>query len=541
MVIKMKRHLSTALLAAFSAASIASCSESDPSVDRGEVSERTIYEPTTSRPTAAPAPTTDVNVSALVDGDELLDALYAPRRYDPLWVEFTDDSVRLSESGRELVDILKHTSDEHALDFDLSVDVDLSSTSTAMQSEVALTRGLVAYAKAMGIGKRGVAPTDDDQNELPRDIDGAVQAKLTPLFDGSLPAARIEDQIEPPYAQYDQLVEAYGLYADVEASGGFVDVPSEVVDFDLDNYSRHMPIIAERLQQEGYWDDRGADFGENLVRSINAFQRAHRLAETGWVDRETLEAMSESAGSKRKKIRRAMKHWRTTRIGDDSHYVWVNIPDYHAEVWREGERNMRFKVIVGAGEKVYNHRLGKKVMQGQTPRFSDQIEIIEYNPYWWIPDNIAATEYAPVQRRDPSFYRRQGYEWAKTVGGLTKLRQKPGPDNALGQVKFLFPNEHHVYMHDTSQRELFDKDVRNLSHGCVRVHEPFDFAEYLMLHDGKATPTNVDEVIAGYTAKDEPTAVELDNPVPIHIEYVTVRVDDEGFVRWLPDPYDLED
>lgn len=536
--------LSTAIVA------IGGCAE-NPDVDARQLAsaeplaDRTVYEP------RAPAnlelrttePVEQVDLESLLWPDDadftdgvssplVLSELYETRDYEPLWIDLEADRPRLTEAGQHLADVLQHTPLEHGLDLRFHTPEVPIARAEAAHTELAYADSLVQYARVMGVGKRGALA--DEQT-----ADDRIVETLRPLFEDVSQVDQIEEVVEPPHPQYDALLDVYASYLDAESSGGFEVMPPSAAHLDARSLERHAEPVASRLQAAGYWVDDGQDFGEDLTRSLRTFQRAHSLEETGWLNSETLQELNVSAAERRQRVERALRQWRQSPIGGEDHYVFVNIPDYHAEVWKDGVRQMRFKVIVGAGENVYNPGLGKAVYQAGTPRFSDEIAIIEFNPYWWIPNSIVHKEFAPIQRRDSSFYRRMGYEWGKTPSDGYRLRQKPGPDNALGLVKFLFPNKHDVYLHDTNKRDLFDEEPRNLSHGCVRIENPFDLARYLLIHDGKADSNNVQQVIDGYRAEDEPVAVELDNPLPIHIEYIPVRVDDEGFVHFLGDPYDL--
>jgi L,D-transpeptidase YcbB len=157
-----------------------------------------------------------------------------------------------------------------------------------------------------------------------------------------------------------------------------------------------------------------------------------------------------------------------------------------------------------------------------------------FNPPWHVPQSIIAESVGRLVRNSPDVARARGYTWSYSDGGL-RVTQQPGPGNALGQMKLDMPNPFTVYVHDTSSRDLFDKDERTLSHGCIRTDQPFDLARTLLASAGW-TRSMIDEVVA--TRKTR--RVALDQPVPVYTVYLTAYADADGAVRYLDDPYSLD-
>ena len=218
-------------------------------------------------------------------------------------------------------------------------------------------------------------------------------------------------------------------------------------------------------------------------------------------------------------------------------YVIVNIAGFELRRFNGGSVEERMAVVVG---KPY-HR---------TPVFSDHIRYVEFNPYWNVPPAIALAEELPRLRSDPTGLAAQGFEivqgnqvidprsidWSSYGGGHFpfQLRQRPGTDNALGRVKIMFPNPHNVYLHDSPARSLFSRNERAFSHGCIRLARPLELADQVLRAGGVPgwNKDRIDEVIA--SAKT--TVVNLQEPLPVHITYMTAWVDD-GVVNFRGDIY----
>ena len=223
--------------------------------------------------------------------------------------------------------------------------------------------------------------------------------------------------------------------------------------------------------------------------------------------------LAENDESRREAIARNMERWRwlPRSLGED--YVFVNAAAFEARLWRGGERAGTWRVIVG-----------KK--STPTPTFETTITGVILNPWWEIPASIVRESVGALFRRNPAYARQRGYVIS---GG--RYRQRPGPNNALGQMKLAMPNRFSVFMHDTPNKQLFEEEVRAFSHGCIRTGNALDYAATLL--DGVKTREEVDAIVeSGRT-----TTVDLARPLPLYVTYFTVAVDDEGTVHFQPDIY----
>ncbi|WP_291137478.1 L,D-transpeptidase family protein [Erythrobacter sp.] len=212
-------------------------------------------------------------------------------------------------------------------------------------------------------------------------------------------------------------------------------------------------------------------------------------------------------------IARNMERWRWMPRSLGSEYVLVNIPRFEARLWRGGEPYDRWRVIVGK-------------RSTPTPAFATRIEGVVLNPWWEIPASIVRESVGALVRRNPALARQRGYVWS---GG--RYRQRPGPGNALGQMKLVMPNPFSIYMHDTPSKALFDEEVRAFSHGCIRTDDAIGYAATLL--EGVATREEVDPIVAS----GKTTTLPLDRPIPLYIAYFTAFGDGEGGVEIAPDIY----
>ena len=225
---------------------------------------------------------------------------------------------------------------------------------------------------------------------------------------------------------------------------------------------------------------------------------------------------TESDPDRRKAIARNMERWRwmPQSLGDD--FVIVNIPQFEAQLWRDGEQFDSWRVIVGKAST-------------PTPAFDTIIEGVILNPWWEIPASIVRESVGALIRRSPSLARQRGYVW-----GNGRYRQRPGPNNALGQMKLIMPNRFSVYMHDTPNKQLFEEEVRAFSHGCIRTGDAIGYAATLL--EGVKSREEIDAIVASNAT----TSVKLDRSIPVYIAYFTAVAGDAGEIEILLDIYNRD-
>ena len=274
-------------------------------------------------------------------------------------------------------------------------------------------------------------------------------------------------------------------------------------------------------------------FDATLSATLKQFQKASGVKPTGILGAATVKALN-SHGSERDELRLVDNmerlRWLPKNLG--SKYVLVNQAAFQVQVIDKGTEVWRSKVIVG------------KPMT-QTSAFHDQIETVVFNPAWGVPPSIIANEYLPILRGDPAYLDRIGFKVTDNYGQEIpssyidwwsygnrvpfSIQQPPGRTNALGELKFLFPNSHDIYMHDTPNRGLFNKEVRAFSHGCVRVQNPREFAAVLLGWD----PKKIAKTVEGKVSQ----TVALPAKVPVHITYFTAWPDETGKIQYFNDLY----
>jgi len=354
--------------------------------------------------------------------------------------------------------------------------------------------------------------------------------------------------LPPQHYHYRSLVSALARYRQLAADGGWPQV-ADGESLRPGEYDPRVPSIRERLKVTGEYQgqDSGHDpklYDPELQEAVKIFQGHHGLTRDGVVGKKTTAAMNITADQKVDMIRINMARWRWHAHDLGEKHILVNIAGFNLKAYQDNSETptLDFAVIVGQD-------------QHQTPVFSDTVAYLDFNPYWNVTPSIAANEELPGLRKDPnhlakrrirvfSSWQQEAVEldsttmdWQNITPGRMrgyKLRQDPGPWNALGKVKFVFPNQYSVYMHDTASPNLFQRTKRDFSHGCIRVSDPLELAIFILNgQDGGWTREKVTELYK----KDNRKVVSLSRPVPVHITYQTVWVDKDGTINFNGDIY----
>jgi Ca2+-transporting ATPase len=257
-------------------------------------------------------------------------------------------------------------------------------------------------------------------------------------------------------------------------------------------------------------------FSASLTAVVRRFQERHGLEPDGVAGAATLAELNQRAEDHIRQIEVNLERWRWLPHDLGKRHVLVNIAAFRLDAVEDGRTALRMRVIVG---KPYT----------RTPMFSSAMRAVILNPSWYVPGKIAVNEIFPKARKDPSYLAREGYE----ILPGARLRQKPGPHNALGRIKLVFPNRFDVYLHDTPAPALFSRTVRTFSHGCIRLEKPFDLAVWALKDDPQWT---ADAIRAGIDAGRERT-VPLAQTIPVHVAYWTAWVDEDGALRLGRDVY----
>ena len=304
-----------------------------------------------------------------------------------------------------------------------------------------------------------------------------------------------------------------------------------------------LPLLARRLEALGDLPAGTAVSGRfegALVAALQSFQERHGLQPDGVLGRATLQQLNVTPASRARQIELTLERLRWTPFLKAARMIVVNVPEFVLRAYEvhDGQVHvlLTMKVIVG------------KALDTRTPLFDEDMRFIEFSPYWNVPPSIARHEIVPRLRRDPGYFPRQGLEFVSGGGqvvttlsaahldavlqGGWRIRQRPGPQNALGDIKFVFPNNDNIYLHHTPAPKLFGRDRRDFSHGCIRVEAPVPLAQFVLRDEPGWTEDRIRQAMG----KGESKTLRLTHPLPVLIAYSTVIVKG-GRLFFYPDLY----
>lgn len=278
-------------------------------------------------------------------------------------------------------------------------------------------------------------------------------------------------------------------------------------------------------------------FDSELEAALKTYQQRLNLEPDGVAGRMTLAQLARGPAERVDQLRVNLERWRWLPADLGARHLRVNIADYRLEAWNAGHIERVHRVVVGTGYR-------------QTPSFSARMRYVVLNPWWEVPRRLATQDKLPLFQRDPEAFTRGGFELLDAQGqpvdvvGVDfsqlsrnrfpyRLRQRPGPANALGQVKLILPNRHDVYLHDTPSRGLFARVRRSFSSGCIRVEDALGLAEWALAGAGGFDRARIDAVVAS----GQETRVDLAEPLPVHLLYMTAVSDEAGGLRLIDDLY----
>ncbi len=348
----------------------------------------------------------------------------------------------------------------------------------------------------------------------------------------------------PSNPGYSRLRETLQKYRTIAQKGGWPKIAANGPKMRLGLRDKRVESLRLRLRSsEGMplWPSGDVDFFDAVLdQAVRRFQQRHGLETDGVVGPATLTALNIPVEKRIRQIEANMERWRwfPRNLGDQ--YILVNIANFELQVIEIERPILAMKVVVG---KHYQ----------RTPVFNADMTYLVFGPYWNVPPRIAREEMLPAIRKDPEYLAKnhlrvlqgwgpgmkeidpQAIDWANLTPDSFPfhIRQDPGPTNALGRVKFMFPNKFNVYLHDTPARELFRRIDRGFSHGCIRVENPFELAEYVLKDDPRWTRERI--LAAMEESKDR--KVRLAKPVPVYVLYQTAWVEEDGSVHFRKDIY----
>ncbi|MCL4866644.1 MAG: L,D-transpeptidase family protein, partial [Gemmatimonadales bacterium] len=280
--------------------------------------------------------------------------------------------------------------------------------------------------------------------------------------------------------------------------------------------------IRHRLHQLGdlAQDDASPRHDSTLVAAVRQFQARHGLSDDGIIGPRFLQAINVTPTDRLRTILVNMERLRWVPDRQPANLLLVNIPEFRLHVFEADTVVLSMRVVVGT-------------TVNSTVVFSDTVSTVVFSPSWTVPTGITQNEILPAMRRDPDYLRKENMEIIGGTATRPLIRQRPGPNNALGRVKFLFPNSYSIYMHDTPARQFFARDQRAFSHGCIRLEEPRALAEYLLRDDPAWTRQRITEAMLS----GRETFVQLREGPPVMSVYFTAWVTSDGLLNFREDLY----
>ena len=472
----------------------------------------------------------------------------------PLWIEHgcpTTEAVQavaiLEAAAEEGLSPQKYSAAALARVLQAAQEGDGLPPAAAMRFDEDLTAAMTAYLADLHFGQ--VDPRRIQENftaRAPDSFDPASHLRWA-LMDKRLPEAVRE--AAPRFPLYADLRRALAQYREMAADPVFSELwrtllpPLPDRKLEIGEPYVGLGLIILRLIALG---DLPGDtplterFEGHIVKGIMDFQTRHGLAPDGVIGRRTFAELNVSPSARVRQIELSMERLRWTPLLHAPRMIAVNIPEHVLQAYevRDGAPQVQttMRVIIGSA------------LDTRTPLFDGQMRFIEFSPYWNVPLSIARSEVVPKILRDPSYFARQGFEFVAADGrvvtslsmedleavrqGRMRIRQRPGPKNALGDIKFIFPNKDSIFLHHTPSTNLFDKQRRDLSHGCIRVEDPVGLAKFVLQYD----PVWGEERIREAMSSGVSSTLRLREPVQVVLAYNTVQVKD-GRVHFFADIY----
>ena len=473
---------------------------------------------------------------------------YERRQFQPAWIR--------SSAVEELLRAI-HDSEAEGLeprDYHLSAlerlrrELEAAPTSTlAVRADfdVLLTDALVRLIYHLHFGKVDPERLDPHWN-LSREIDGFEPSVIIQRVQHALDSDSLYQAVDhekPKHPFYNELKAALATYRAIKAAGGWPQIPGGPT-LKLGIEDQRLPLLRRRLMITGdlapTTSDHALSYDSTVERAVKVFQQRHGFTADGHLGPATLAALNVRVEARIQQLRANLERARWVLHNLEDTYIVVNVAAYYAYYMRDGEIIWQGRTMVG---KPYR----------QTPLFKAEMTYVVFNPTWTVPPTILAEDYLPALRRDPGYLNSKGLKVVDRAGRVVNssqidwaqyspkhssymLRQDPGPKNALGRVKFMFPNDHAVYLHDTPSKALFSRTDRAFSSGCIRVENALELAKLVLNDEAEWDQQAIDRVLRSGKTRN----VFLHEPIPVFLLYWTAWLGADGRVNFRHDLYDRD-
>jgi L,D-transpeptidase YcbB len=488
-----------------------------------------------------------------VDYQSSLQKFYEPTGFAPAWVTGTQPVpvvMSLVESFRHAGEKGLDPEDYDASRWGARIQAlkDSPSSLMAAQFDVALTVCAMRYVSDLRIGRINPRYLAHDLNVEEKKYD---LGKF--LRDQVLSASNVKtilEGVEPPFAAYRRTEQVLIRYIELARLDDGEKLPAVEKAIDPDQgyvgvprLTRLLRIVGD-LPKDAAVPEDSQIYSGALVEAVKHFQRRHGLIDDGRIGRDTLKQLNVPLSDRVRQLQLTLERWRWLPTEFSAPPIFVNIPDFRLRALDENNKlALDMRVVVG------------RAMRTQTPVFSREMKYVVLRPYWNVPPGILRNEIVPAIQRDRGYLARNYYEvvtydgnivtagdvsddiLAQLRAGRLTVRQRPGPQNALGLVKLIFPNEHNVYLHGTPSMKLFSRSRRDFSHGCIRVEKPAELAAWVLRNNPGWT---LERVLQEMQSGKDDVTVNLVKRVPVFIVYGTALAYENGDVHFSDDIYGFD-
>ena len=483
---------------------------------------------------------TEANQAPLLVDFQSPYTLYSKASVAKLYKEHTSSKVWNKEAIKELVVTIENSSSHGLIPQDYHLDALQKNNIAEVNYDILASDAFLTLADHLLNGKIdpvSLQPIWTEQHKQKDLVDYLVENLKTNNIQNSL------EDLAPSQPQYTSLKNALQKYISIQKSGGWTAVPNSNLLKPGQN-SEHIPALRSRLIATGDLDPSRSEstlFDEVLVEAVKKYQTRVNLEPDGIVGPATFKQLNQSPLNRINQLIVNLERWRWLPDDLGERHIRINIADYQLEAHEGSDIYKIHDIVVGRTNR-------------QTPIFSANIDYIVLNPWWDAPSLLAKLDLLPKFQNNPNIIQKLGYQILDKEGVLVdattinwedystsyfpfKIRQEPGINNAMGQVKFIFPNEYDVYMHDTPAKELFNKTRRDFSSGCIRVKNPIALLEWVLHANLDWSRTRIDAQLK--TGKE--TRINLNKKIPVYLLYWTAVIDDiTGDVYFIDDIYDRD-